>query len=176
MSLSFRELWTAVHGFALGGLFLLSYTGVMVALFTLRPEWVTEEGAKKRLVLLKWGTIVMAVIAFLTVASGTFISYPWYRAAAPEGADLAMYARSFLLANENLAGWHEFGMEWKEHIAWLSPFLAFAVAFLVSRYDQLLVNDARFRNIVMLLFSLAFGFAAIAGVLGAFITKAAPVI
>ncbi len=33
----------------------------------------------------------------------------------------------WLLASVHLAEWHTFGMEWKEHIAWLSPIFATTV-------------------------------------------------
>jgi len=118
----------------------------------------------------------MAVVSSLTVFTGTYIVYPWYRAAAPEGADLVQYPRNFLLANPNLAAWHTFGMEWKEHVAWLSPMLAIAVAYIVIKYGPELAQNQQLRRIAIMLFVLAFVTAAIAGLMGAFITKAAPII
>lgn len=38
---------------------------------------------------------------------------------------------SILLANPATKDWHNFAMEWKEHIAWLAPILATVVAFIV---------------------------------------------
>src|SRR6266545_2542910 len=67
------------------------------------------------------------------------------------------------------------GMEWKEHIAWIAPMLATAAAFLVLYYGRDLVADKRLRMIVLVLFVGAFATAAIAGLFGALITKAAPV-
>ncbi len=61
------------------------------------------------------------------------------------------------------------GMEWKEHIAWIAPILATAVAFIVWRYE------GKLRNVLIAVFMLAFSTAAVAGLLGAFITKAAAV-
>jgi hypothetical protein len=52
------------------------------------------------------------------VITGTRVVYPWYRDPAPDSP------RSVLLADEATVDWHEFGMEWKEHVAWLSPILA----------------------------------------------------
>jgi len=66
-------------------------------------------------------------------------------------------------------------MEWKEHIAWLSPILATAVVFIVWYYGEQLAAHNRGRRTVLGLFIAAFGFAAIAGAFGAFITKVAPV-
>jgi hypothetical protein len=117
----------------------------------------------------------MALVAWLTVFTGTYIVYPWYRAPAPEGADLSQYPRSFLLATESLSGWHTFGMEWKEHIAWFAPILATVVAYLVWRYGEELPHNDKLRRILITLFVLAFALAGIAGLFGALITKAAPV-
>ena len=66
------------------------------------------------------------------------------------------------------------GMEWKEHIAWFTPILATAVAFVVTRYGGRLVQEARLRRALLILFSVAFFCAAVAGAFGALINKAAP--
>jgi hypothetical protein len=66
-------------------------------------------------------------------------------------------------------------MEWKEHIAWMSPILATVVAFVVVYYGATLIRHDRARRAVMTLFVLSFVFAVIAGAFGAFITKVAPV-
>jgi hypothetical protein len=176
MALTNREFWTAVHGLIFGSLFLLAFTGGLAGLYSLRPEWVTAAGLKERLTRLKWGMIAMAVAAFGTVITGTYVVYPWYRAPAPEGADLTQFPRNFLLANPDLSGWHIFGMEWKEHVAWISPILAVAAAFLVVKYGPVLAENAKLRRMVAILFVLSFATAAIAGLLGAFITKAAPIL
>ncbi|MEE4111310.1 MAG: hypothetical protein V2I40_00755 [Desulfobacteraceae bacterium] len=118
----------------------------------------------------------MAVIAWLTVITGTYIAYPWYRAKPPEGTtDLMEFPRYYLLSIPNLSAWHRFGMEWKEHVAWFAPILATAVAFVVWKSGVQLAESSKLRNSVLVLFSLAFFAAAIAGLFGAFITKAAPV-
>jgi hypothetical protein len=66
-------------------------------------------------------------------------------------------------------------MEWKEHLAWLAPILATAVAVLVTRYGRRAVADAMLRRALLTLYVLAFASASIAGLLGALIDKAAPV-
>jgi hypothetical protein len=111
----------------------------------------------------------MAVAAWGTVISGTWVVYPWYR------EDIADSPRSLLLADPDLEEWHHFGMEWKEHVAWLSPVLATVVAFVVLYYGTGLARHDRVRRTTLVLFVLAFLFAAIAGLFGALITKAAPV-
>ncbi len=176
MSLTFREFWAASHGLLLGSVFLLAFAGGLAGLYSLRPELVTPAGIKERLGRLKLGTITMAVVAWLTVITGTFIVYPWYRAAPPEGADLTAYPRSFLKANPNLSGWHAFGMEWKEHVAWFAPILATAVVYLVLKYGPDLATNERLRKMAIVIFIIAFSAAAIAGLFGALITKAAPVL
>lgn len=176
MQLSFREFWTAAHGMIFGAVFLLSFAGGLAGLYSLRPAWVTAAGFKERLTRLKWGTSVMAIVAWLTILSGTYIVYPWYRAKPPEGADLSLYPRSFLKASPTLSGWHVFGMEWKEHIAWFAPILATVVAFLVWKYGPELAANDRLRRFTMVLFIIAFATAGIAGLFGALITKAAPIL
>lgn len=177
MALTIRELWTAAHGMIFGALFLLAFAGGIAGLYSLNPKLVTPAGIKERVYRLKIGTVVMAVVAWLTVVSGTYLVYPWYRATPPEGTtDLTLYPRSFLNADPNLASWHTFGMEWKEHVAWFAPILATAVVYIVWKYGpQLGVND-RLRKMVLVLFILAFTAAAIAGLFGALITKAAPIV
>ena len=160
----------------LGAVFLLAFAGGLAGLWSLRTEFVTPAGLRERIRRLDWGTSVMAAAAWLTVVTGTWIVYPWYRAKPPEGtADLASFPRSMLLASEATAGWHEFGMEWKEHVAWLAPFLATAVAYVVWRYGDQIAEDDRLREVLIALFTVAFLTAAAAGLYGAFITKVAPI-
>jgi hypothetical protein len=67
-------------------------------------------------------------------------------------------------------------MEWKEHVAFLAPFLATAVAFAVLYYGAQLIQRGEVRRAALVFFTLAFAAAGIAGLFGALITKAAPVI
>ena len=176
MSLTEREFWTVVHGMGLGTLFLLAFTGGLAGLWSLRPEWVTVAGIQERLRRLTAGTWIMAAVAWLTVITGTYTIYPWYRANPPAGmTDLTHFPRSYLLANPALAEWHKFGMEWKEHVSWLSPILATAVAYVVVRYGSTLAREEKIRQALIVLFIVAFCAAAVAGVFGAFINKMAPI-
>lgn len=177
MSMTAREFWTVIHGIGLGAIFLVAFAGGLAGLYSLRPEWVTVTGMRERLRRLDIGTWVMAVVAWLTVITGTYIVYPWYRAKPPEGlADLSDYPRSFLLSRPELVAWHTFGMEWKEHVAWFAPILATVVAFVVWRYGDQIAENPKLRNALIVLFVLAFATAGIAGLFGAFITKAAPLL
>jgi len=175
MVLTAREIWAIIHGMMLGSLFLLAYAGGLAELINLGSKWSTEAGIASRVRRLITGTWVMAVVAWLTVITGTYIVYPWYRAKAPAGVDLTMFPRNFLLSKPTTAGWHNFGMEWKEHIAWLAPILATAVAYMVTKYGARLAKDEQVRRAVIVLFTIAFLTAAAAGLFGAFINKAAPV-
>ncbi len=175
MSVTGRELWTVLHGLVLGSLFLLAFAGGLAGLYSLRPELVTVTGIRERMRRLMDGTWAMAIIAWLTVLSGTYIIYPWYRAKPPAGADLTSYPRNLLLSKPTTAGWHNFGMEWKEHIAWFAPMLATAVAFVVVYYGEQLAHESKVRRTVLSLFVLAFVAAGVAGLFGAFINKVAPI-
>ena len=177
MSLSDREFWTVIHGMGLGALFLLAFAGGLAGLYSLRSEFLTAGGLRERLPRLEWGSGVMAVVAWATVITGTYIVYPWYRAAPPQGTTgdaLKAFPRSFLLAGQQTAGWHTFGMEWKEHVAWIAPILATSVAIVVFYYGIQLAREPKIRQALLVLFSVAFAAAAVAGVFGAFINKVAP--
>src|SRR3990170_868316 len=175
MEVSAREGWTIVHGLVVGTVFLVAFAGGVAGLWSLREELDTLEGIKERLRRLYLGVWGMAIIAWVTVITGTYVIYPWYRASPPEGADLTEYPRSFLLADPDKDLWHKFGMEWKEHVGWAAPILATAVAFVVSYYGGRLARDSKLRWLTMAMFVVAFAAAAVAGIFGAFINKAAPI-
>ncbi len=117
-------------------------------MWSLRPGLVTTQGdpgADDSVVLRH-----LAVVAWATVITGTWIVCPWYRAAlARVGEDVfagcaggvrptgTCSPRDFLLSNvsDPTEAWHSFGMEWKEHVVRAAPpFLATAAAFLVTYY------------------------------------------
>ena len=161
---------------AFGTAFLLAFSGGLMGMWGFRAEWLSDSGARavvRRLVLGTWG---MAILAWLTVILGTYVIYPWYRAKPPLAATarLTDYPRSLLLSKPQTAQWHEFGMEWKEHIAWFAPILATAVAFVVTRYRKQFFRESGIRAVVVVLYSVAFFCAVVAGLLGALIDKAAP--
>lgn len=183
MEVTTREFWTLIHGMGFGAAYLLAFAGGLAGLYSLRPELVTPEGISERTRRLRGGIGLMAVLVWLTVIIGTYVVYPWYRAKPPETVDattqseqLAQYPRYYLLAAENTADWHKFGMEWKEHVAWIAPLLATVVAYAVLRYGNALAQNKTARLMLMGLFLLSFAIAGIAGVLGALITKAAPLV
>ncbi|HEX5993922.1 MAG TPA: hypothetical protein VFY84_02140 [Jiangellales bacterium] len=169
MSFTTHEWWGLIHGMGLGAVFLLAFAGGLADLYSLKPALLTSAGITERMRRLKIGVVAMAVAAWATVITGTWVVYPWYRDPSPDSP------RSRLLANPDTADWHEFAMEWKEHIAWLSPILATTVAFIVVYYGPQLISYDRVRRTTTGLFVAAFAFAAVAGAFGAFITKIAPV-
>lgn len=170
MSMTEREFWTVIHGLVLGTLYLLAFAGGFAGLLSLRPGLLTEEGVRDRLRQLKAGTWTMMLTSWLTVISGTYLVYIWYRAKIPESP------RSRLLADPLKAAWHNFGMEWKEHVSWLTPILMTAVAFLVSFYDAQIFKRQDIRQRILWLYVIAFLAAAVGGVFGAFINKVAPIL
>lgn len=176
MEISNRELWTVIHGMGFGALFLLAFAGGLAGLYSLRPEWVTVEGVRERMGRLTAGMWAMAIIAWATVITGTYVVYPWYRANPPEGTtDLSAFPRSLLLASESTAEWHKFGMEWKEHVGWIAPIAATVAAYVIMVYGPRLARESKIRQALVWFFVVAFVTAGIAGVFGAFINKIAPV-
>jgi hypothetical protein len=187
MELNYREAMTVLHGMVFGAIFLLAFGGGLAGLYSLRPTLVTAEGVRERTRRLIIGTWAMAAVAWATVITGTWVVYPWYRQELA-GSDLAGCAgaalptaacspRDFLTSevSGSTASWHTFGMEWKEHVAWISPFLATAVAFVVTYYGPRLIRHQGLRRALMVLFVASFATAGIAGVFGAFINKVAPI-
>jgi hypothetical protein len=178
MSLTTREWWTALHGMFLGAAFLLAFTGAAASLWTLRSEWKTPAGKDATARVLIASCWAMALLAWMTVVVGTFVIYPWYRATPPAGTKAAMlsqYPKSLLIAQPGTARWHQFGMEWKEHVGWLAPFFATGVAVVATRFRKTLADEKYLRQTMLVLLTAAFIAASVAGLFGAFINKMAPV-
>lgn len=173
MEISFKELWTVMHGMVFGAVFMLAFAGALVELYYLEPRWLTAAGANSGLFRLKLGLWGMAGISWVTVISGTWLIYIWYRAVPPAGADLMDYPRYFLLSKPTTKGWHEFGMEWKEHVSWIAPMLMTSVAYTAHYYSASLTSVPKIRKSLFWLIIIAFCAAAIAGIFGAFINKIA---
>jgi hypothetical protein len=170
-----HEFWTVFHGMVLGGVLLLVFPGAIVALWNLRSGWLTGDGLKKNLRLLTTCIWIIVIFAWLAVITGTYVPYPWYRAVPLAGADLTYFPIAYLRADPGLAAWEEYGMEWKEHVAWFSPILATAVIYVVTRYGARLGDKVKIRKAMTALLLIAFVTAGVAGFLGALITKVAPV-
>jgi hypothetical protein len=163
MWISDRQFWLLVH-VGLGALYIHGFGSGLLGL--------GDDAKRHRLACL--GTAVLAFAAAASVITGTWIVYPWYRAAVPPGAELALSPRSWLLASEHVAQWHTFGMEWKEHVAWLSPIFATAVAAVVIRYGHRLKELPETHRMLRTFLVLAFLSGLAAGALGAALNKVAP--
>ena len=174
VELSAKDLWTVVHGMLFGAIFLLAFAGAAADLYAMNPAWETVRGVSKNSWRLIFGLWTMAVVAWATVISGTWFVYIWYRAKPVPGVDLRRFPRYFLLSKESTHGWHEFGMEWKEHVAWLAPIILTSLAYCAYYYGPTLANSTRMRKYIFALLGVAFFAAAVAGAFGAFINKVAP--
>lgn len=170
-----RSIWTMIHGIGLGGGALMA---LAAALFFLRAAQsvagadAVAEGQTRYFV---WLTVLIAVLLWLTVLVGTYISFPAYRASPPEGAiDLSRYPRSLIQSNPGTAWLHSFAMEIKEHVPWIAAMLATAVAFTTVRYGSTSLKDRRLRGMVTTMLAFAFVLVATAALLGTFINKVAP--
>jgi hypothetical protein len=165
--LTLRQAWLLAHiGLASG--FIHSFLGGTLALIGWGSPLDVDQRRRRN-------TVVMAALAWLTVLTGTWTVYAWYRAEPPpQATSLVAFPKAYLLAHPNLAVWHDFAMEWKEHVGWLAPILATAVAVMALRHRDVLTGEWRVRRLVVGLFSLAFVAALIAAALGAAINKVAP--
>lgn len=176
MEISARAFITLVHGLFMGGLFILATFAIAFelarsAFTTERTNMTSKEVLFERIFL----TATVA-LGWSAVLLGAYVIYPWYRAIAPAGTiNLAAYPQRLLMANRATSGWHEFGMEWKEHIAWLAPMAVTAVAYVMAKYRPIL-KAYRPLHMAILVFALAAFFcASVAGFFGAMIDKFAPV-
>ena len=188
MELTTRETWAVIHGLVLGTVYLLAFGGALAGLWSLRPGLVTTAGLTERMKRLYVGFGVMAVTAWLTVITGSWIVYPWYRAKLAGGefeqcAGLELPSsvcspRDFLLSNVsgNTARWHSLGMEWKEHVTWAAPFLATSAFLLVLYYGPRLTSRPWLRMAVIVMLVGGFAAAVVGGAFGAFINKVAPIV
>jgi hypothetical protein len=113
---------------------------------------------------------------WLTVFSGAYVVYPWYRAVPPAGVtDLANYPRRLLLSTGQTSEWHNIGMEWKEHVSWLAPIAMTMVAYVTWKYGRAIIQHRNMRIGVLGFAVAAFLATAVAGAFGAFLNKYAPV-
>jgi hypothetical protein len=172
---------TMIHGIVLGGTAML---GLAAALFYLRMTpalgaggsgALEAPGAPQRSRSYAWLLVFIAVILWLTVLGGTYIVFPPYRLAPPDGAlDLSAYPRSFLLSDPGTAWLHAVAMELKEHVPWIAAMLATAVAFAAMRDPRALLHDRGIRRAATTLLVLCFALVASAALLGTFVNKVAP--
>jgi hypothetical protein len=66
-----------------GAAFLPAFAGGLAGLYSLRPALLTAQGVTERMRRLKIGVMAIALAAWGTVITGTWVVYPWYREASP---------------------------------------------------------------------------------------------
>jgi hypothetical protein len=176
MQVTVRELWTMVHGMGFGALYLLACSGALVELWRMTVGRGVGEMTDGQERFLKGYLLLMVVLAWGAVVTGAYVVYPWYRAVAPVGTvDLSGYPQRLLMHSAVTSGWHSLGMEWKEHVAWLTPMSITMVAFVFARYGRELGRHRQLRAAVLGFAMMSFLAAGVAGFFGAMINKHAPV-
>jgi hypothetical protein len=176
VEISLRDLLTALHGMGFGALLLLGFPVVLVELARMSSPSAPPDPSRRAQTLLLLGLSAMAILGWITVFLGAYVIYPWYRAEPPAGiADLAAYPQRLLMSSPSTSGWHDLGMEWKEHVAWLAPIALTMVAYIFARYGPALSKQREIRAAVLTFAIVAFVAAGIAGLSGAFLNKYAPV-
>ena len=154
---------------------MLAFSGALAELYRLSAPGVTPQASQRETALLNVYLIAMVILAWLTVLSGAYVVYPWYRAVPPAGADLADYPRRLLLSSGKTSEWHNVGMEWKEHVAWLAPIAMTMVAYVTMKYGRAITRQRYMRTAILGFAVAAFVATAAAGAFGAFLNKYAPV-
>ena len=176
MEITTRDLWTVVHGMGFGALFMLAFSAALAELYRLSTASGTAPASSHGQTLLTLYLVVMVVLAWLTVLTGAYIIYPWYRAVPPEGlTDLSEYPRRLLLASGKTSEWHNVGMEWKEHVSWIAPIAITMVAYVFGKYGRSFARVPKLRTAVLTFAVVAFIATGVAGAFGAFLNKYAPV-
>ena len=178
MEITLRELVTSIHGMLFGGFFLMALFGAIVLLLDRSNPARSNPDSTSAQPASRWQTlylIAMVAAGWAAVLSGAYVIYPWYRAVAPAGADLALYPQRLLMSHSTTTGWHNFGMEWKEHVAWIAPMASTMVAWVLLKHRAAWNAHRPIRTTVLGFAAVAFLAALIAGGWGAMIDKKAPV-
>ncbi len=166
---------TVLHGWCFGAVFVFGLPAVLVALtgMTGRNEPSPSPGEQRALGAGLW---LLAAAGWVAVLTGAYLIYPWYRVKPPPGTtELAAFPRSLLLSNPGTAWWHSFGMEWKEHVAWIAPIALTMVAYVFTIYGSSLSRQPPVRNAILAFTVIAFLTAGAAGVFGKQLGDIAPV-
>lgn len=176
MEITTRALWTLIHGWGFGALYLLESSGALVELYRFTTSSASGEPTPGQERFFKFYLLAMVVLAWSAVLTGAYVIYPWYRAGAPSGTtDLSLFPQRLLMSSPKTTGWHSLGMEWKEHVAWFALISITMVAFVLIRYGRDLKNHRQLRTAVLSFAVVSFASAGIAGFFGAMINKYAPV-
>lgn len=162
MHLTDREIWLLLH--------------ILVSLMLVHGMILLHQGVRRRgavqVAEQRW-LVALAVLAWVAVLSGTYFNYPGYRAL-PTDYPLQFYPRSALLDDPRLRLWHDFGMEWKEHVGWFSPLLLTAASLMAVSLRRFRPQPLRDVRLVMIVAYAGWSTALISGLLGILINTVAP--
>lgn len=171
---STESILTMIHGMVFGGGALMGLVALLfVLLFMASPPGsdvsARHSGAVATL------AVLVAIALWATVIGGTYLVFPPYRVAPPEGvADLAQYPRYFLLDGPETAWLHAYAMETKEHVPWIAAFLGTAAAFVGMRNRATVLSEPPVRRTLITLTAICLALTAYVAVLGVFVNKVAP--
>lgn len=170
-----RSLWTMIHGIVLSGAALMALAAALFSLRTLHVGNAAGTVAKIQSRYVVSLTVFMAIMLWLTVLVGTYVTFPPYRATPPEGLlDLSMYPKAMLQSNPGTGWLHSFAMETKEHMPWIAAMLATAVAFISIHYRSRMISDAQLNKLATWLLAICMLLVVYAALLGVFVNKVAP--
>src|SRR5450432_2254307 len=100
MVISVRDLITLLHGMGFGALFMLAFSGAIGVIYATAVGGASWRPSPWHDRMFRFYLISMAALAWLTVLSGSYVVYPWYRATPPAGTtDLSEYPQRLLLSN-----------------------------------------------------------------------------
>src|SRR5579863_192599 len=85
MEITTRGLWTMIHGMGFGALYLLACSGAIVELWRRYSPASHLPVDTQDEIFLRIYLAAMSLLAWITVLTGAYIIYPWYRAAPPPG-------------------------------------------------------------------------------------------
>jgi heme A synthase len=169
-----RSIWTMVHGIVLGGGALMALAAALFGLRTMRAATAAEV-VRVQARHLAWLLVLTAVLLWLTLLVGTYVTFPPYRATPPDGlTDLSAYPRALIRSTPGAEWLHGFAMETKEHVPWIAAMLATAVAAVSLRYRSLVLSDRRLNDMASVLVAVCIVLVTYASILGVFINKVAP--
>ena len=176
MEITTRSFWELAHGMGFGALYLLACSAAIVELARhYSPGSEAPVTARDEAFLSTW-LVIMSVLAWITVFTGAYLIYPWYRAVPPAGVTaLNAFPQALLRSSPATMGWHAIGMEWKEHVAWFTPISISMAAVVFLRYGRNLKSIPQLRAAVLIFVIVSLISAGIAGGFGAMLDKKAPV-
>ena len=164
MEISVHDALTVLHGMVFGAVMLLGFSGLAAGLYAITMSansWTPSRAEQRTFAIYMAG---MAALAWAAVIVGAYLIYPWYRAKVPPGTiDLSAYPRQYLISQPTMSGWHDIGMEWKEHLAWFAPIALTAAAALFAQYGLQLRRSKGLRRALVGLCLLAFFATGVAG-------------